>query len=53
MRFQVEKNLAPILTRDATMGILREMRTTAWWARGAFFAAIVVPVALFVAGRLL
>lgn len=53
LRFQVEKNLAPIVTRDATVGILTEMRKTTMWARAAFAAAVLVPVALFVADRLL
>lgn len=50
---QAEGRAAPIVTRDALLAMLGEMRRTTRWAKGAFFAAVIVPVAIFVADRLI
>jgi hypothetical protein len=48
MRWQLEKDAAPLVTRNAALEMVKEGRTTRW----ARFA-VAVPIILFVLDRLL
>ena len=53
MAWEAERKAAPVVTRDAALAMLGEMRKTTGWAKGACLAAVIVPTAIFVVDRLL